>query len=298
MSGATTQHLSLNKITLDNQIRSGELDEQELIGLAITIREVGQLVPILVRPAGDKYMIVDGHRRYMAMLKLKRDSIEAIVDRELSEGEALHRQWISNCQRSEIVQIDRARSIQRIIELTGWSPTKTAKRLGVTAAAVSRSLSMLKLPEPIIAKVEEGRLAPSTAAELVKIDNPATQAALAEAAVNGELTRDAVSAEVRRQKNRQKKSEKTPSQLKRATIQLADGDSVTVTGESLTLERIVDVLEEARSKAKKAWSRGLEARAWLRMAREDATANSKTAGGQPAKSAWDAVGPPLLSQEM
>ena len=283
MSGATI-HLSLDKIKCDNQIRSGELDEQELIGLAITIRECGQMVPIRVRPDGDKYLIVDGHRRYMAMLRLNRDSIEAIVDRELSEGEALHRQWISNCQRSEILQIDRARSIQRIIELTGWSPTETAKHLGITGAAVSRALSMLKLPEPIIAKVEEGRLAPSTAAELVKIDNPATQAALADDAVNG-LTRDAVSAEVRRQKNRHEKSEKTPSQLKRATIQLADGHSVTVTGESLTLERIVDVLEEARSKAKKAWSHGLEAKAWLRMAREDAKANSETTGGKPAKSA-------------
>ena len=134
------------------------------------------------------------------------------------------------------------------MELTGWSPTETAKRLGVTGSAVSRAISLLTLPEPIIAKVEEGRLAPSTAVELVKIGDPATQATLAEAAVNG-LTRDAVSAEVKRQKNGQSKPERAPSPLKRVTIQVGDGLSVTVTGEVLTPERVIAALEQARAKA-------------------------------------------------
>ena len=151
--------LPLEKIKCDNQIRSGELDEQELIGLAITIREADQQVPILVQPDGDKYAMVDGHRRYLAMMRLKRPTIAAIIVGELSEGEALYRTWINNCQRTEISQLDRAKAIQRLMELTGWSPTETAKRLGVTGSAVSRAISLLTLPEPIIAKIEEGRLA-------------------------------------------------------------------------------------------------------------------------------------------
>ena len=171
--------LPLEKIKCDNnQIRSGELDEQELIGLAITIREAERRVPVLVQPDGDKYAMVDGHRRYLAMMRLKRPTIAAIVVGELSEGEALYRTWINNCQRSEISPLDRAKAIQRLMELTGWSPTETAKPLGITGPAVSRAISLLALPEPIIAKVEEGSLAPSTAVELVKVSDPATQATL------------------------------------------------------------------------------------------------------------------------
>ena len=272
--------LPLEKIKCDyNQIRSGELDEQELIGLAITIREADQQAPVLVQPDGDKYTMVDGHRRYQAILRLKRPTIAAIVVGELSEGEALYRQWISNCQRTEISPIDRAKAIQRLMELTGWSPTETAKRLGVTGSAVSRAISLVRLPEPIIAKIEEGRLAPSTAVELVKVGDPARQATLAEAAANGELTRDAVSAEVKREKNGQAKSENTPSPLKRVAVQLADGLSVTVTGEALTREGVAAALDQARAKVRRA-PRGLELKAFVRMLRENRIANSaETVGG-------------------
>ena len=149
---AVIQYLPLEKIKCDNQIRSGELDEQELIGLAITIREADQQVPIRVRPDGDKYTIVDGHRRYLATMRLKRPTIAAIVDGELNEGETLYRQWINNCQRSEISPLDRARAIQRLMELTGWSPTETAKRLGVTGSAISRAISLLCFPRRSLRK--------------------------------------------------------------------------------------------------------------------------------------------------
>lgn len=277
--------LPLEKIKCDNQIRSGELDEQELIGLAITIREAEQQVPIRVRPDGEKYAIVDGHRRYRAMMRLKRPTIAAIVDVELNEGEALYRQWINNCQRSEISPLDRAKAIQRLMELTGWSPTETAKRLGVTGSAVSRAISLLTLPEPIIAKVEEGSLAPSTAVELVKVSDPATQAALVEAAVNGELSRDAVSAEVKRQKIKHEAPDNTSPPLKRVIVQLDNELSVTVTGEALTPERVVAALDQARAKVRRA-PRGLEQKAFVRMLREHRVAGSaETVGGHAAKPA-------------
>ena len=178
--------LPLEKIKCDNnQIRSGELDEQELIGLAITIREAEQQVPILVRPDGDKYAIVDGHRRYRAKMQLKRPTIAAIVVGELSEGEALYRTWINNCQRSEISQLDRARAIQRLMELTGWSPTETAKRLGVTGSAVSRAISLASRADHCESR---GRQFGAEHRGRARKSQRSCHAAAAEAAVNGELS--------------------------------------------------------------------------------------------------------------
>ena len=93
-------------------------------------------------------------------------------------------------------------------------------------------------------------MAPSTAVELVKVGDRATQATLAEAAVNG-LSRDAVSAEVKRQKNGQAKAERTPRPLKRVTIQVGDGLSVTVTGEALTREVVAAALDQAREEVRR-----------------------------------------------
>jgi hypothetical protein len=50
MTNGQIQIIPLDKIKADNLVRSGEYDEQELIGLALTMREVGQLFPIRVRP--------------------------------------------------------------------------------------------------------------------------------------------------------------------------------------------------------------------------------------------------------
>src|SRR5262249_54765192 len=162
----------------------------ELIGLAITIRDAGQLVPIRLRKDGDGYAIVDGHRRYEAMRLLKRAEIAAIVDPELDDSESLTRQWISNCQRAEISILDRSRTIQQLMNQTGWSPTETSKHLGVAPAVISRAVAMLSLPEPIVAQIERGELPPSTAIELSKITDRERQQQLADAAANGQATRD------------------------------------------------------------------------------------------------------------
>lgn len=262
------QDIPLARIACDNQVRSGEYDEQELIGLAITIREVGQLFPIRVRPTGDSYAIVDGHRRYLAAMRLKRPTIAAIVDKELGEGEVLHRQWVGNCQRTPVDAVDSARAIKRLMDVTSWNATETAKRLGVPGATISRAMSLLSLPEPIVKQVETGSLAPSTACELAKIADPAKQAELAQAAANGEVTRDAVSGEVKREKNGQPTEE--PSGVRRAVAVLGDGRSVAVSGAGLTLDTLIVWLEELLAKARKARTRGVDLTTFTRLLKQQA----------------------------
>ena len=261
------QHLPLDKIKADNLVRSGEHDEQELIGLAITIREVGQLVPIRVRPLGDGFAIVDGHRRYLATVKLKRPTIAAIVDTKRNESESLHLQWVANCQRSEVSALDRARAIKRLMDVTKWGPTETAKRLGVPGSTVSRAICLLSAPEQIIARVEDGTLAPSTACELAKVTDQVKLAELAQAAAKGELTRDAVSAEVASQTaSRAKRKRKS---VNKVVVFLDSERSMTVTAPELSLEIFASCLEEALDKVRQIRTRGGDLDLLVRVCRDE-----------------------------
>jgi ParB/RepB/Spo0J family partition protein len=260
------QILSLDKIKANNLVRDGKYDEQELIGLAITIREVGQLVPIRVQQDGEFYAILDGHRRFEAMRRLKRPDIAAIVDQPLDEGQSLHRQWVANCQRVEVPAIDRARAIKRLIAVTGWSHSEAARQLGKTPAAISRALAIDDLPEPIVASVEQGHLAPSTAVELAKIIDPQKQAELATRAASGQLTRDEVAAEVASQKKgRKKRRRKAEANVE---IVVAGGDRITVTGRELSLASVKQCLEEALDQVRQVQANGGDVDQLKRRCRE------------------------------
>lgn len=58
--------------------------DKALIDLAGSIHKAGLTSPLVVIPAGDKYKIVNGHRRYLAHWLLKRESAPCVVKKGVS----------------------------------------------------------------------------------------------------------------------------------------------------------------------------------------------------------------------
>ncbi len=118
-----------------------------------------------------------------------------VVADDLNEAQILQQQWIANCHRQELTPMEKVRAISRLMQLTGWSASETAKRLSMSGANVSRLLALLSLPEPIQIQVEDGVIPASAAAELARVDDPAKQAELAQRIAGGQLTRDGLTGE-------------------------------------------------------------------------------------------------------
>jgi ParB family chromosome partitioning protein len=170
-------------------------DEREIKALALSVQSIGIQVPlILMRGEKRPFRLLDGWRRLRAAKLLGLKSVPAIIQEQpLCEGDRLQHQLIINCQRSDLLPLEKARAIARLMEVTQWNATETAKRLGMSSAGVSRSLSLLNLEQPIQQLIEAGRLAASTAYAIAQIGDPEKRLQLAHEAANGELTRDAVS---------------------------------------------------------------------------------------------------------
>lgn len=267
------QHIPLSKIRCEWQVRD-KFDEETIGTLADSLKLVGQLMPIRVRKQGNGFVVVDGERRLRAATKAGLATIAVIVEeRELCAGEILQRQLVANCQRVDLTPMEKARSIRRLMESTGWNAADTAQHLSMSAASVARLTALLSLPHEIIEQIEAGKISASTGYEIAKAEDPAVQVALAQEAANGRLSRDAVSG--RRKKAVNGQSTQASESMTRAVIALGDSRSVTISGPSLTLESMICWLEELLGKARKARTQAWELGTLVRALKDQSKTKEK-----------------------
>jgi ParB family transcriptional regulator, chromosome partitioning protein len=202
--------IEVDRIIADpNQPRS-EFDEDGLDRLAASLREHGQIQPISVRwsEAHDRYIVVAGERRWRASIQAGRKSIDAVIlDGSRDESEILELQLIENCLREDLRPVEQAKAFRTLMDRNGWTGEQLAEKLHISNPSVFRSLALLKLPTPVQEQVEAGKLAPSVAYEVSRIEDATEQAEVAKRVIVEGLSRDQT-VEVVRQSKARKPAEK------------------------------------------------------------------------------------------
>ncbi len=133
-------------------------DDAALSELAASIAEVGVLEPILVRKrAKGGYEIVAGERRWRAAQRAGLKEVPVFV-REMSTEQAFEAALVENLQREDLNPIETARAFARLVEEHGHTQETVAARVGKDRSTVTNALRLLKLPEPVLAMLEDGRL--------------------------------------------------------------------------------------------------------------------------------------------
>lgn len=264
------QLLPLESIQAARQVRE-QFDETSLQGLAASLESGRLQQPIRVRKTGNGYIIIDGERRSRAARMAGWKTIPAIIEQaELSESDILEQQLVANCQREDLTPLEKARGIQRLLEVTRENNSQVSQKLGVSQATVSRLLTLLTLPLQIQDQIETGEIPASAGYELAKVSNPTEQSALASQLASQELTRDGIAARQRQQRAQAASSEQSISVLNRAVALLGRGESVSVTGSQLDLQRFIELLEAALHRAKKGRQRGISLQTHLKVLRDEA----------------------------
>ncbi|MEW6604057.1 MAG: ParB/RepB/Spo0J family partition protein [Thermoproteota archaeon] len=137
--------------------------------LISSIREHGLLQPILIRPFGNGFEIVAGHRRFQACRSLRWRFISAKI-RELSDKQAYEIQLTENVQRKSMDPIEEAEAFRRYVIDFGWGGvSELARKIGKSEEYVSHHIQLLKLPEDIKQKVANKCLNISQAIEIAEI---------------------------------------------------------------------------------------------------------------------------------
>ena len=162
------------------------LDEEEIRELAESIREVGVLQPLLVRPLEDGYELVAGERRLRAAKEAGLSTVPALI-MEVDPFAQQLLALVENLQRRNLSSIEEGKCLEDLISRTGWSQTELARRLGRSQAAVANKIRLLKLDEEVQELVVSGRLGERQARALLPLPLP-QQRALAYRAMEEDLT--------------------------------------------------------------------------------------------------------------
>jgi ParB family chromosome partitioning protein len=133
--------------------------------LLASLAESGQQTPIVVVIANDdtsRYLVIDGHKRIVALRQLGRDTVEATVW-PMSEAEALllSRSLRFSAQESALEQ---GWLLSAMEQRFGYALDELARRFDRSVSWVSRRLALVELlPETIQRQVREGSLPAQTA---------------------------------------------------------------------------------------------------------------------------------------
>lgn len=163
----TYRTIPLSRLVMPARPLRGRIDAEGVDELAASIREIGQLDPILVRPLpddADRFEIVAGHRRALALAKAGKALAEVKIDSELSESHAV----AENVAREALTPIDEARAYQRLVD-EGLSLPEVAARVGERLPHVTARLRLAALDADTLAMLDEGRIGYAGAALLAGV---------------------------------------------------------------------------------------------------------------------------------
>ena len=185
--------LRLDRIVPDPRQPRTVFDPDALARLAQSLERRGQLQPIRVRydDVTDRYVVIVGERRYRAARLAGLPTITCVVTMQaISPEDLLEDQLVENALREDLKPIEQARAFRSLLTARGLTQRQLAERLQIGHASITRALALLSLPRTIRDDVEAGKIAPNTAYELSKVDDPSRQLTLAREAASGRLRRD------------------------------------------------------------------------------------------------------------
>ena len=148
-----------------------DFNEEEIKGLADSIKTQGLLQPVVVRKKESFYQIISGERRYRAFQYLKRDVVPCIVKNSVSDREMLELALIENIQREELNEIEKAIAYQKLLLEYNYTHEQLSEQIGKSRASITNSIRLLNLPEDIQLLVRNNSISMGHARALLSLSD-------------------------------------------------------------------------------------------------------------------------------
>ena len=167
--------------------------QEELEELVASIREVGVLQPIVVRPIADpipggaRYELVMGERRLRASKIVGLTSIPAVV-KNTADDSMLRDALLENLHRANLNPLEEASAYQQLLADFGITQDELATRIGRSRPQITNTIRLLRLPEAIQSRVAAGVLSAGHARAILSAGEPEAMQRLADKIVNEDLS--------------------------------------------------------------------------------------------------------------
>ena len=172
IAGLTFAELNIRSIEPNPKQPRRVFDEEALAELVHSIKEIGLLQPIVVRPSKTGYELVAGERRLRASKKAGLKTIPALI-RQTADDQMLRDALLENLHRSNLTPLEEAAAYQQLLSDFGGTQDELAAKLGRSRPQISNTLRLLNLPAAVQRRVAAGVLSAGHARALLGLKDPA-----------------------------------------------------------------------------------------------------------------------------
>ncbi|GAB3441410.1 ParB/RepB/Spo0J family partition protein [Phycicoccus ginsengisoli] len=187
--GASYGEVPLDEIRPNPRQPRSVFDEDDMAELVHSIREIGVLQPVVVRPIapgqdgdvpdGVRYELIMGERRWRASREAGRETVPAIV-KETEDDDLLRDALLENLHRSQLNPLEEAAAYSQLLEDFGCTHDELAGRIGRSRPQISNTLRLLKLPPMVARRLAAGVLSAGHARALLSLEDGAAMERLAQ----------------------------------------------------------------------------------------------------------------------
>ena len=164
------------------------MNDAKFEGLVASIRALGLIQPLVVKPVGPRFEVVAGHRRRLACVAAELETVPALVidgSLELTEAIKLH----ENARREDLNPAEEAIWFAQLLDtLAGGDTVKLAELLGEDRQYVETRLVLLRNDPDVFAALRDGQINLTVAIELNRFTDTGARRSHLEAAIKGGAT--------------------------------------------------------------------------------------------------------------
>ena len=174
------REIPLDQIAVNRRQPRHDFSEEELAELAASIRALGVVQPIVIRPLAEaavpgapiRFELIAGERRLRAARLAGLSHVPALV-RPVDEVESLEIALAENVAREDLNSIEEAQAYAALVDEFGLTHERVAELVGRSRAAVTNLLRLLDLPDDVQRMVESGELSEGHARALLALPDHA-----------------------------------------------------------------------------------------------------------------------------
>ena len=185
------RHVPVSSISPNQFQPRKAFNDESLQSLASSVRELGVLQPIIVRPLeGDptRYELIAGERRWRAAGIAGLETVPVLVQDSVNDRLSLEQAVVENLHRVDLHPLEEAAAYQQLIDEFDLTHEQVAQRVGKSRANITNTLRLLQLGEVAQTALAQSQISAGHARSLLAISDPEAQATMVARIIKNELS--------------------------------------------------------------------------------------------------------------
>lgn len=167
------------------------INDESLATLASSVRELGVLQPIIVRPVQDEeglYELIAGERRWRAAILAELEFVPVLVQDDVNDRLSLEQAVVENLHRVDLHPLEEAAAYQQLIDEFSLTHEQVAQRVGKSRASITNTLRLLQLGETAQAALASSEITAGHARSLLAISDANAQGTMVARIIKNEMS--------------------------------------------------------------------------------------------------------------